>query len=262
MKKFEEVHGLDHIRRRLRLALGSEEGVAKEGAKEGTAQDSAGTGRDFKEAAGSAILAQLKTVARFRTIRDRWLADGEFEIAVDRTCFGHVVGEVEFVGEVGVEGGEMVGLKGEGMGELVLGGKDGVVQGEREGVEREKMVGLAADFAASKVERFMERYAWAFERGEGKGKLTAYFERYGWPEGWEREGGAVVGNEVGGVQYLGWVGVMDYGVCVHRPEGHGKDGSKEVEKLKGKKGGEMLGKKAAEQQYLGWTGVMDYGFRN
>jgi thiamine-triphosphatase len=27
-----------------------------------------------------------------------------------------------------------------------------------------------------KVEAFMERYAWAWERGEAVGKLTAYFE--------------------------------------------------------------------------------------
>ncbi|PSK42133.1 hypothetical protein B9Z65_4047 [Elsinoe australis] len=254
VKKFEEVHGLDRITRCMGLVLDSEEEVAKEGGKEETAQGSAGTGRDFKETAGSVILAQLKTVARFRTTRHRWFVDGEYEIAVDRTCFGHVVGEVEFVGEMGLEGGEMVGLKVGGKGGLVLGGGDGAVHGGRQGVEGEEMVGVAADFAASKVERFMERYAWAFERGEGKGKLTAYFERYGWPEGWEREGGAVVVNEAGGVQYLGWVGVMDYGVCVHRPEGRGKGG--------GKKGGEVLGKKAAEQQYLGWTGVMDYGFRN
>jgi thiamine-triphosphatase len=89
----------------------------------------------------------LGVIADLVTTREAWLVDGEFKVVRDVADFGHEVGEVEL--EVELAGGGGMG-------------------------EEEKAVIMEA--MDCKVEAFMERYAWAWERGEAVGKLTAYFE--------------------------------------------------------------------------------------
>lgn len=74
--------------------------------------------------------------------------DDDFDVMLDRTCFGHAVGEVELIaGRAGTETDDDAG----------------------EGHQR--------------IDDFMRKYAWFFGGGEGgkkvKGKLSAYFERFG-----------------------------------------------------------------------------------
>ncbi|KAH6631517.1 CYTH-like domain-containing protein [Chaetomium tenue] len=108
-----------------------------------------GEGEDF----GLGVMAELVTV------REGWVVDGEFRVVRDVVGLGggigHEVGEVELQVEVEGEVGE---------------GEKGVMM---EGMDR-------------RVEEFMQRYAWAWERGEVVGKLAAYFEML------ERRGGAEV----------------------------------------------------------------------
>ena len=87
----------------------------------------------------------LGVMADLVTTREAWLVDGEFKVVRDVMDFGHEVGEVELQVEVGGRIGEQ---------------EKAVIM---EGMDR-------------RVEAFMERYAWALERGEAVGKLTAYFE--------------------------------------------------------------------------------------
>ncbi|PNS14669.1 hypothetical protein CAC42_1691 [Sphaceloma murrayae] len=209
--RFEEVHGQEDVELRLLPML---EGQVK-------------------------TLGELERVARFRTHRKGWVVDGEFKVVWDQTCFGHGVGEVEYAGGEGVgygdeevrrevggyngaqmpqgprgkllEKAETMGLsktsigtspESQGtwarvMGELGLGNaldepKDG-------------HLGAAAASAEEKLDGFMRRYEWAFGQGVAKGKLRAYFEKYGFPKGWERVSAK-------GWEYGGWAGVMDYGI--------------------------------------------------
>ena len=87
----------------------------------------------------------LEKMAEFVTTREGWLVDGEFKVVRDRMDFGHEVGEVEL--QVEVERG---------------------ITEEEKGRVMEEMDG--------KIEEFMTRYAWAWDRGKPVGKLTAYFE--------------------------------------------------------------------------------------
>lgn len=87
----------------------------------------------------------LGKLAEFVTTREGWLVDGEFKVVRDRMDFGHEVGEVELQVEVGGE----------------------IDEGEKRGLMEEM---------DRRIEEFMRRYAWAWERGEAVGKLTAYFE--------------------------------------------------------------------------------------
>ncbi|KAA6408643.1 MAG: hypothetical protein FRX48_07725 [Lasallia pustulata] len=81
---------------------------------------------------------RLPELCRFKTSRENYLADGKFNIALDKTNFGHAVGEVELMAE-------------------------------------------DAPRAHKEIEDFMEHYSWFFGREPPKGKLTAYFEKYGMP---------------------------------------------------------------------------------
>ena len=92
----------------------------------------------------------LVPMADFVTTRKRWLANGEFEIVLDRTNFGHTVGEVELQQEV------PSGDWGE---------------GPSEDFKRETMQDMD-----EQIVEFMKRYSWAFSLGEPVGKLTAYFK--------------------------------------------------------------------------------------
>lgn len=70
--------------------------------------------------------------------------DDKFTIVLDTTNFGHDVGEVEVIAQVSAD----------------------------------------ADAARvhEEIEAFLGRYPWFFDTGSPKGKLTAYFERFGWPK--------------------------------------------------------------------------------
>ena len=45
-----------------------------------------------------------------------------------------------------------------------------------------------AEKAHGDIEGFLKRYPWFFDRGSPKGKLTAYFERFGDPKEEGKEG--------------------------------------------------------------------------
>ncbi|KAF2222318.1 hypothetical protein BDZ85DRAFT_296496 [Elsinoe ampelina] len=45
-------------------------------------------------------IGDLASIARFSTHRMAWIADEEFLVVMDKTCFGHQVGEVEYMGDM------------------------------------------------------------------------------------------------------------------------------------------------------------------
>lgn len=92
----------------------------------------------------------LTEIAAFTTMRERWIANKEFNIVQDVTDFGHTVGEVELECQAMYDGEE--------------------VQLYRD---------LKMTLLDARINIFMKRYAWAFCPGEPKGKLTAYFEKFG-----------------------------------------------------------------------------------
>lgn len=81
----------------------------------------------------------LDAIADFETYRYAFLADGKFTVVLDKTSFGHQVGEVEVLAE-------------------------------------------DAEGAHAEIDTFCEMYRWFIDREGVKGKLTAYFERYGFPK--------------------------------------------------------------------------------
>ncbi|PSN63800.1 hypothetical protein BS50DRAFT_637157 [Corynespora cassiicola Philippines] len=82
-------------------------------------------------------IEDLEEVAEIWTMREQWDIEG-FRVVVDRTHWGHVVGEVEVEGPVAEVGDE--------------------------------------DVADGRIERFMKEYEWAFPKGEAVGKLSAFLE--------------------------------------------------------------------------------------
>ncbi|KAH8674398.1 CYTH-like domain-containing protein [Tricladium varicosporioides] len=81
----------------------------------------------------------LKSICRYRTTRETFLADHRFSIMLDSTDFGHWVGEVEL---------------------------------QTHDMAR----------ALPEIDIFMQKYAWFFANETApKGKMTAYFERFGFP---------------------------------------------------------------------------------
>ncbi|KAI9736470.1 MAG: hypothetical protein M1818_006204 [Claussenomyces sp. TS43310] len=90
----------------------------------------------------------LRCICRYRTDREMFLVDKRFSVVLDGTDFGHLVGEVE------------------------------VMEMEMERQRHGSPGGLQG------IEAFMRRYEWFFAVGGGarpKGKMTAYFERFGFP---------------------------------------------------------------------------------
>ncbi|RPB26809.1 hypothetical protein L211DRAFT_820644 [Terfezia boudieri ATCC MYA-4762] len=86
----------------------------------------------------------LQPYCRFVTDRTEFTANERFTVALDTTDFGHDVGEVEIIAKEG---------------------------------EGDKQV-------MTEIEKFVEEYQWFFKSGKGKpkGKMTAYFEKFGgWP---------------------------------------------------------------------------------
>ncbi len=84
----------------------------------------------------------LSKIAQFTTVRDKWKANKRFEIAIDSTSFGHMVGEVEL-----------------------------------QSLEEDDTLfrSRAADNMHAEIEAFMKTYPWAFPPGKVDGKLSAYF---------------------------------------------------------------------------------------
>ncbi|MCJ1261880.1 hypothetical protein MMC22_001749 [Lobaria immixta] len=92
----------------------------------------------------------LEVLCDFRTDREHATVDDDFAVVLDRTCFGHAVGEVELIA-----GGACTGMNG-----------DDPAEGHQ------------------RIDDFMRKYAWFFGGGgrggkKIKGKLSAYFERFG-----------------------------------------------------------------------------------
>lgn len=85
----------------------------------------------------------LSQIARIITHREMWKADNQFNIVLDRTDFGHIVGEVEIEALVSVRSDE----------------------------EAKKH----CDSMDREIVTFMQRYSWAFDCSPAVGKLTAYF---------------------------------------------------------------------------------------
>jgi len=120
----------------------------------------------------------LDVLARFVTYRRQWLVNERFHVVIDEADFGHVVGEVELAQESertgppeGPGGHEshredVCKLETE-----VEAEKIGWSEGGDEGQADKEL----AEELDQEIEAFMERYAWAFPRGEVKGKLSAYF---------------------------------------------------------------------------------------
>ncbi|MCJ1424344.1 hypothetical protein MMC29_002231 [Sticta canariensis] len=92
----------------------------------------------------------LEVLCDFRTEREQATVDDDFDVVLDQTSFGHAVGEVELIA-----------------GRAGSGADDDPGKGHQ------------------RIDDFMRKYAWFFGGGEGgrrkkvKGKLSAYFERFG-----------------------------------------------------------------------------------
>ena len=121
---FEELSGPDLVRRCV--------------------QDVIGKGASEKDFFG------LDAIATLSTVRQSWIADGEFKIVFDTMNFGHTVGEVELQEDFHFSP---------------------TANGSKEDQIREKMTEMD-----KRIEVFMDRYHWAFRPGVPKGKLMAYFE--------------------------------------------------------------------------------------
>lgn len=93
----------------------------------------------------------LKSMARFTTIREEWKADKKFKIVLDKTDYGHAVGEVEL--------------------ELELETNNNDENERRWAAERQGMTRQMD----RQIETFMQDYSWAFPDGKPVGKLSAYF---------------------------------------------------------------------------------------
>ncbi|EZG06952.1 hypothetical protein H106_03682 [Trichophyton rubrum CBS 735.88] len=92
----------------------------------------------------------LEVMARYTTYRDTWRLNREFEVVLDRTDFGHWVGEVELQRDIEVDEDEMKAFN------------------------QRQAVSAAMD---GDIQAFMERYQWAFPVDKPVGKLTAYFAK-------------------------------------------------------------------------------------
>lgn len=97
-----------------------------------------------KKSAAPSEAFGLSQIAKFVTHREMWKADDRFNIVLDRTDFGHVVGEVELEATISIQSDD---------------------EAKKHG-----------DIMNAEVVAFMQRYSWAFASNSATGKLTAYFE--------------------------------------------------------------------------------------
>ena len=82
----------------------------------------------------------LDRLCQFTTWRYSFKANRKFNVVLDRTNFGHQVGEIELLAE-------------------------------------------DADRAHAEIEAYMRKHAWFFDTSsKPKGKLTAYFDKFGYPK--------------------------------------------------------------------------------
>lgn len=102
----------------------------------------------------------LKRMAQFTTIREAWRANKEFKIVLDRTDFGHAVGEVELEVEVEVESKSKCN-------------ENNNNHNHHDENERQKGMTTQMD---RQIETFMQDHSWAFPDGKVVGKLSAYFD--------------------------------------------------------------------------------------
>ena len=86
----------------------------------------------------------LEVVAKFKTHRRSWLANGRYTIVIDDTDFGHQVGEVELVQSCS----------------------------DVQYAEKGQLTARMHD----ELNQFMKEYRWAFPTSEASGKLSAYFK--------------------------------------------------------------------------------------
>lgn len=90
----------------------------------------------------------VQPVAKFVTMRTKFVVDSRFTVVIDKTDFGHVVGEVELEHRIAkVE--------------------------TREDQNHDKLV----DMMEHEIDDFMKQYAWAFPPDRPLGKLSAYFSQ-------------------------------------------------------------------------------------
>jgi thiamine-triphosphatase len=92
----------------------------------------------------------LDAIVTLSTVRQSWIADGEFKIVFDAMNFGHTVREVELEEDFHFSA---------------------TANASKEHQIREKMMEMD-----KRIRVFMNRYHWAFRPGAPKGKLMAYFE--------------------------------------------------------------------------------------
>ena len=85
----------------------------------------------------------LSQTATIKTFRETWKANDRFTVVLDRTDFGHEVGEVELAETVTWESNEQIKIHSQNMDD--------------------------------EIERFMRKYHWAFGDRPAIGKLTAFF---------------------------------------------------------------------------------------
>ena len=103
----------------------------------------------------------------YTTYRTEFTADGRFNVALDVTDFGHDVGEVEVLAPAATTTATATATA------TATGGGGGGGGGPEE--ESRKVL--------EEIEGFMDKYRWLFRSGQGepKGKMSAYFEKFG---GW------------------------------------------------------------------------------
>lgn len=98
--------------------------------------------------------AAMQETARFVSYRDTFLIDERFTVILDRTDFGHVIGEVELEKDVMVTSKQC--------------------EGDTEEVDGSPISRVIAEMD-QEIDEFMNRYVWAFPPGKSVGKLSAYF---------------------------------------------------------------------------------------
>ncbi|TID18251.1 hypothetical protein E6O75_ATG06327 [Venturia nashicola] len=124
----------------------------------------------FSSLANLERIEELDVLARIKCVRQMWRVDGKFNVVIDTTDFGHVVGEVEL--EVDTEKQEIG--DGDGDGGVGVSAAEGFIGAE--GSDRNGEAQLLKNMDVE-IETFMRKYLWAFPVG-GKvvGKLSAYFK--------------------------------------------------------------------------------------
>ena len=131
----------------------------------------------------------LKSMAEFTTIREAWRANKKFKIVLDKTDFGHAVGEVELELEVEEEEEESIFYNNNNNNNNNNNKKNNNSNNNNHYDDNEKklwgggaerhggmMMMTTTQQMDLQIETFMQDYSWAFPDGKVVGKLSAYFE--------------------------------------------------------------------------------------